>query len=169
MSIYTPQEKEAIAFGSISLVIYVLVAWGVAAWMDGGWKTFSIVAGIMFAARTFFSAVEGFGSYIHWRVRGKQAAVDGFLRSLRSNNFPPRYYKHDDFLNYLCRVGDDPAIPPRTKWEAKAMESLLAMFENSGVLRGVRWHAASEIALETYSPRSQAPDFGAHMTDRQGA
>jgi len=168
MSIYTAQEKEAIAFGSISLVVYFAVAWGVTAWMDGGWKTFSIAVAVMFAARTFFSAVEGFSSYVRWRLRGKQAAVDGFLRSLRINNFPPRYYKHDDFLNYLCRVRDDPSVPPQTKWEAKAMESLLAMFENSGVLTGVRWHAASEIALEAYSPRSQVSEFEVHSNDSEG-
>jgi hypothetical protein len=156
---YTAQEREAIAFSLVGLVIYVAVAWAVAEWTDGGQKTFWIALGIILAARLFFGVVEGVSSYIYWRLRGKQSAIDGFLRSLRGHDFPRRYYDHDDFLGYLCRVRDDPAVPPETKWEARAMEAMLAMFENAGILSGVRWHAASEIAFEAYSPRSQAPKF----------
>lgn len=159
MPIYDREEKAAILFGAIGLVPYLAVAWGVAVWANGGWGTFCLAIGALVAARAFFAACEGLSALLHWRFRGRKIAVDGFLRSLRGNNFPPRYYQHDDFLTYLFRVRDDFATPPQTKWEAKAIESMLAMFENAGILTGARWHAASEAALEAFSPRGQAPEF----------
>ena len=107
----------------------------------------------------FFAVIEGIVGIVIWRRYLKAAVVHGFLRVLRDQKFPLRYYKHDDFLNYLARVADDERSSERVKWEARAMKSMLAMHENIGARQGARYHAASEIALELYSPRAHAPVY----------
>jgi hypothetical protein len=79
---------------------------------------------------------------------------------LRANNFPKREYQHDDFLGYLARIEDGP-YGDSVKTSTKEIYFLLSTFENMGILLGMRMHAASEAALETYSPKAEAPIWGA--------
>jgi hypothetical protein len=144
---------------AISLVPYSAVAWWFAAYVNGGSWTFIEAIGVLLTARLFFSIIEGFGGILVWRFCGKKVAIDSFLRSLRVNKFPPRYYEQDDFSTYLSRVRDDLSVSQTVQCEAKIMESMLAMCESAGILIGIRWHAAGEIALEAYSPRALAPVF----------
>ena len=104
-----------------SLVPYVLVAWGYAKFTDGGQNAFWVEFGLLVAARLFFAIIEGLGGVLAWRLHGKNVAVGNFLRCLRANNFPERYFKHDDFLNYLSRVIDDHASPATAKQTAKCL------------------------------------------------
>jgi hypothetical protein len=167
MAIYDAEEKAGMLFGAIGLLPYFTVAWAVSAWTDGGWVAFGTTLGILFVARAFFSAVEGFTAFLQWRLREREIAVANLLRSLRVNGFPQRYYKHDDFSTYICRVRDDFTVSEAIKWEAKIMETMIAMFENSGILAGARWHAASEAALEAYSPKAQAHAFQEQSDKRE--
>jgi hypothetical protein len=117
------------------------------------WIALALLVGL----RLFFAFIECIGGILLWRLYGHELAVSNFLRVLHENKFPARYYQHDDFLNYLSRISDDYASSNALKYEVKAMEAMLLMWENSGFLAGARMHAATEIALERYSPRQSAP------------
>jgi hypothetical protein len=149
--------KSGIIVLGISMVPYLLVAWGVTEFIDGHTRTFWLTLTVLLAARLFFAFIECLGGILVWRLYGRELAVGNFLRVLRENKFPKRYYQHDDFLNYLSRVESDEASPQALKFEVTAWNSMLLMWENSGVLVGARMHAATEIALERYSPRRLAP------------
>ena len=97
-----------------------------------------------------------------WKLHGRKVAAGKILRWLEANKFPQRYYRHDDFTNYLDRVENDAASPPSLKQEAKQMYAILTMVEELGIFVGMRMHAATEIALEMYSPRIDAPQWSAH-------
>jgi hypothetical protein len=142
---------------AISLILYFAIAGAYAAYVGGDVKTFAEVSGGLIGARMFFAAIDGLGGLLEWHLYLKKAVAEMFLRVFRDQRFPPRYYSHDDFLNYLSRVQGDLGCTERVKWEAKAMESMLSMYENMGILVGTRHHAASEIALEAYSPKAQSP------------
>ena len=141
----------------VSMVPYLLIALACAEFTDERAKTFWLALGSLIAARQFFAFIECVSGIIVWRVYGREFIVSNFLRVLRENKFPLRYYQHDDFLNYLSRVSDDCASSQALRFEVKAMEAMLLMWENSGFLVGARMHAATEIALERYSPRRSAP------------
>lgn len=153
--------RSHIILAIFAFVPYTLVSWAYMALADGGTKEFWSAFGALIAARTFFSLIETFGSILSWRLYGKKLTVEKFLLFLRTNNFPKREYTHDDFLNYLARIDDGPQYPGSVKSAAKEMHSLLATYESIGILLGARMHAASEVALNAYSPRSEAPIFGA--------
>jgi hypothetical protein len=146
-------EKLALKSAAISLILYLAVAGAYTIVVDGGGKTLASAFGVLVGIRTFFAAIECIGGTLMWRLYLKKIVVQRFVCSLRKYNFPPRYYKHDDFLNYLTRIESDGSCSDRVKWEARIMESMLAMQENGRMFQGARCHAASEIALEAYSPR----------------
>ena len=139
------------------MVPYLLVAWGVTEFIDGQTRTFWITLAVLVVTRLVFAFIECLGGILVWRLHGRELMVTNFLRVLRENKFPKRYYRHDDFLNYLSRVEEDESSSQALRFEVKAWNSLLLMWENSGVLVGARMHAATEIALERYSPRRLAP------------
>lgn len=156
-------KRSQIVLAIFVLVPYVLVSWAYMALADGGTKEFWSAFGALVAARTFFSLIETVGSVLSWRLYGKKLTVEKFLLFLRTNNFPKREYAHDDFLNYLARIDDGPQYPGSVKYAAKEIHSLLATYESIGILIGARVHAASEVALNAFSPRSEAPISGAPL------
>lgn len=141
----------------ISLVPYVAVVWAASHFLEVGfWST----KGVLVAVRTFFSIVETLGGMLAWGLVGKRRAVEGNLALLRTTHFPLRYFGHDGFLAYLARIEDDDALPAATKAAAREWEKVLVLFEEMGVIAGMRMHKAAELALEAYSPRAAAPAFG---------
>lgn len=142
-----------------SLVPYLLVSWGYAELTDGNSKTFWTAFGVLVGVRLFFSVIETLGSILSWRLHGKKLMVQKMLEALRSNEFPKRFYSHDDILGYLARIEDEEKISPSVKSAAKQLEFVLATFENLGILAGARMYSAAEAALEIYSPRSAAKEF----------
>jgi len=152
--------RSRVILALFALIPYLLVSWAYMAFVDGGasefWRTF----GLLIVVRLFFSVIETLGSILSWRLYGKKFMVNRFLELLRANHFPKRQYAHDDFLNYLARIEDGP-YPPSVKASAKEINFILATFENMGILLGMRMHSATEAALDAYSPKSQAPAYGA--------
>lgn len=151
--------KSAIIVSAFAAVPYLLVAWGYTALVDGGAIAFWIGLAVLLGARLFFALVETVGSILAWRLHGRRIMVEKFLFVLRTKNFPRRYYDHDDFTNYLDRVENDDALSPSLRRDAKEWYKFLGIFEDLGILIGARMHSATEIALETYSPRANAPRF----------
>lgn len=142
-------------------VPYVLVSWGYAVVSD---SSFWFALGVILAIRLFFSVIETLGSILTWRLYGRKKAIEKNLSMLRANDFPKRQYAHDDFLNYLSRIEDDATSPEQLKMAARQWEQALAFFESSGILLGMRMHAAADEALNIYSPKHEAPSFGAATT-----
>jgi hypothetical protein len=141
---------------SLSLVPYAAVAWALTHFnvLD---IYFWRALGLLLLARLFFALIEAIGGVLIWRLHNRKRVVEWFVHYLRSNSFPKRIYYHDDFLNYLVRVEDDEQLPIAVRKSARELEGQLATFETMGVLIGARMHAASELALEIYSPRAHAP------------
>jgi len=150
---YTRAERAQLVAGGVSLAVYALVAWLGARLLDASfWR----VLGALMAARAFFGIVEGIAGILNWRLFGRRKTVEGFLTVLQTNNFPPRFYQHDDFLNYLARIESN-TCPESLKRTAKEFEKMLEFAESQGILAGARMHAATEVALEMYSPKARAP------------
>jgi hypothetical protein len=152
-------SKSAIIVLAFATIPYLLVAWGYTALVGGGTIVFWIGLGLLLGARLFFALIEMVGSILAWRLHGRRIMVENFLRFLRTKNFPRRYYDHDGFTNYLDRVENDDALSPSLRRDAKEWYKLLGIFEDLGIFVGARMHSATEIALETYSPRANAPRF----------
>jgi hypothetical protein len=129
---------------------YVLLSWGYAQVMD---DNFLKVLGVLIAARLFFSTIETIGSIFSWRLYGKKKIVQLNLNILEFNNFPKRDFEHDDFLNYLARIEINDDFSVQLKVVAKNWEQSLAFFEHTGILIGMRMHAAAADALDIYSPK----------------
>ncbi|MEW5943720.1 MAG: hypothetical protein AB1710_07705 [Pseudomonadota bacterium] len=149
--------RSQIIMASFAWVPYVLVSWGYARLSDG---SFWSALGVLLAIRLFFSVIETLGSVFAWRLYGRRKMIERNLAMLRANNFPKRQYAHDDFLNYLSRIEDDETCPQQLKMAAKQWEQALAFFESSGILLGMRMHAAADAALDIYSPKHEAPIVG---------
>lgn len=81
------------------------------------------------------------------------------LAHLSQNKMPRRYYSHDDLLNYLARVTDDEDAPVQAKTAARETELMAKFYESLGIVASARFHAATEAALEEYSPRASAPSI----------
>jgi len=143
-----------------SFVPYLLVSWAYMELANGGSEQFWDAFGVLIAIRLFFSVIETLGSILSWRLYGKKLMVDNFLGLLQANNFPKREYQDDDFLGYLARIKDG-LYADSVKTSAKEIYFLLSTLESMGILLGMRMHTASEAALETYSPKAEAPIWGA--------
>ncbi|HUO43335.1 MAG TPA: hypothetical protein VMT94_00290 [Burkholderiales bacterium] len=152
--------RARIIMGLFAFVPYFMVSWAYMALVDGGARQFWSAFGVLAAVRLFFSLIETLGSVLSWRLYGRKFTVNKFLGLLRANNFPKREHAHDDFLNYLARIEDGP-YSQSVKGCVKEIYFILSTFESMGILLGMRMHSATEAALDAYSPRSQAPDFGA--------
>jgi hypothetical protein len=151
--------KSAIIVSAFAAVPCLLIAWAYTKCVGGDGKTFWTGLAVLLGARLFVALIEMLGSIIAWKLYSRRVVSEYILRVLRTNNFPRRYYDHDDFLNYIWRVENDDASPPSLKHAATAMHMLLAIFEDHGIVIGARVHSASEMALEIYSPRANAPRF----------
>ena len=95
--------------------------------------------------------------FANWLLFGRRNTIRGFIDVLRENQFPPRFNKHDDFLNYLARI-EGGSYSESLKGAANEFERVLGAIEAQGIIAGARIHAASEAALEAYSPRQNAPE-----------
>lgn len=155
------ETKPLLILWAFSFVPYVLVSWAFTKWGDGETTSFWLVLGGLLLIRTFFGIIETLGSILSWRLYGQKLVVERNLAILRANGFPKRTYSHDDFLAYLSRIEDDPKTSPDLRARAKEFHFVLEFHENAGILVGMRMHAAAERALETYSPKSEAPVYGA--------
>jgi hypothetical protein len=145
-------ERVRMIAGGLSLAVYAAFAWLNAQIFDlQFWKVF----GGLVAIRAFFSLIEGVATFLNWRLAGRPAAVQGFLAVLPANDFPPRENAHDDFLGYLARLDSDYQPKPDYPRAAKELYTLLASTEAQGILVGMRMHAASDAALDIYSPKSK--------------
>ncbi|HQR19491.1 MAG TPA: hypothetical protein PKV98_01405 [Burkholderiaceae bacterium] len=149
--------RSQIIMAVFAWIPYVLVSWGYAK-LTGG--SFWPALGVLVVVRLFFSAIETLGSVLAWRIYGRKAVVERNLSLLRASNFPKRQNAHDDFLSYLGRIESDETSSQQLKAAAKQWEQVLAFFESSGILLGVRMHAAADAALDVYSPKNEAPLLG---------
>jgi len=144
------------------MALFVLIAslvfsWGYMAMVDGGARQFWGTFGVLIVARLVFGVIEALGSVVSWRLHGKDLMANRILLFLRANGFPKRAYAHDDFLTYLDRIGDGVQYSASIKASAKEIRFLLSTFKTIGVIFGTRMHSAAELALDIYSPKSQAP------------
>lgn len=135
---------------------YLFVLVGVVAFVPSVsfWEALVLMVGIRF----MIGLVETLGLIFSWQVYGREKAVMNFVAVLHHNEFPGRYSKGDDFLNYLARIENDDTLDAHVRQAAREMGSLLKMYETIGLLQGARMHNVSERALEAYSPRANAPD-----------
>ena len=142
-----------------SFIPYVAAAWAYTEWAHGDnrelWRAFFV----LLAARLFFSVVETMGSVLYWHAYGKRITVQRNLQMLRQSNFPKREYAHDDFLAYLSRIESESRYDANLRTAAKQWYFMLATWEQMGILLGMRMHAATDAALDIYSPKSEAPVF----------
>lgn len=130
---------------------YVLVSWGYAKLSDG---KFWSALGVLVAIRIFFSVIEALGSVLAWRLYGRKRQIERNLSMLRASNFPRREHSHEDFLTYLCRIEDDEAYSLQLRTTASQWRQVLAFFEDSGILLGMRMRDAADEALKFYSPKT---------------
>ena len=115
---------------------------------------------VLIVVRIFFSIIEGLGGVLTWRVYAKRETVKRQLALLRENKFPKREYAHDDFTSYLARIIDpESEYSAAQKATAKEIQVVLAAVESVGGLLGMRLHAATDAALDIYSPASEAPSI----------
>lgn len=150
--------RAHIIMGLFTFIPYFIVSWAYMALVDGRAGQFWSAFGVLVAVRLFFSIIETLGSILSWRLYGRKFMVSKFLGFLRVNNFPKREYAHDDFSNYLARIEEGP-YTASVKASAKEIYFILSTFESMGILLGMRMHSASDVALDAYSPRSEAPDL----------
>ena len=151
------ETKIGIIIFLLSIIPYLCVAGAYMEFTGGHAMTFLIAFVLLSGLRLFFALIECVGSILVWRLYGREIMVRLNLRLLKENRFPMRYYRHDDFLNYLSRIKEDYASSSALKCEVKVIEAVLAMSENSGIFVSARLYHAFEIALERYSPRDLAP------------
>ncbi len=151
----TEGEKTRTISSLYGVVMYALAAWIIAKLLTDApyWK----VLGALVVARTAFSVLEGLGGILMWRTYGRRQMVGRFYSVLQGQGFPKRYREGDDFLSYLARVDDDKTLSPEVRQAAKQFYAALGAVEETGILAGMRVHAASELALERYSPKAEAP------------
>lgn len=151
------QEKSQLASGLAASVVSLAVYAGVS-WLGAtlfGLQFWYVVIGLV-AASAFFGIVGMLMGILYWRLWGRRKAVEFIVQILRANNFPPREHGHDNFTSYLARIEEGP-YPDAIHRAAKELYAALGAWEDRGVLLGARMHAASELALELYSPRARAP------------
>lgn len=156
--------RSRLIMSLFAFVPYLLVSWAYMAHVNGDSSDFWKSLGLLVAVRFFFSVIETLGTVISWRLYGKRFMVNKFVEFLRTNNFPKRKYAHDDLLNYLARIEDEPTSPASVKASAKEIHFLLSTFESMGILLGMRMHSASDAALDSYSPKTKAPIYGGTAT-----
>jgi hypothetical protein len=146
------KRSQAIA-GLVSLVVYVAVAWA-------GARLFEVklwqALGVLLGWRAFFGVVESTAAFLNWRLFAKRATVKGFLEVLQSNKFPSRFNQSSDFLGYLSEIQTG-EYSEQLKGAAREFEKVLGAIESQGIIAGMRVHAASEAALEAYSPAASVP------------
>jgi hypothetical protein len=142
-------------------VPYMLVSFAYMKLTEGSWKDFWVALGALIVVRLFFGIIEMLGGSLAWRMYGKKLMVNKHLQLLHANKFPTRQYSHDDFSAYMSRIADDPDSPAPLIVLAKEATHSLELAENLGILIGMRVHSAAEAALDIYSPKSEAPVFGA--------
>lgn len=145
--------KSGFIIAAFSFIPYLLVSWGYMEIENGGsrefWSCFLVLLGV----RAFFSVIETLGSVLMWRLYGRRLTISKLLEFLRSNQFPAREQDDTDFLHYIDRLADAHGPLTELKATAKEMRAVVVGYETMGILAGMRMHAASDAALDLYSPR----------------
>lgn len=142
-----------------SFVPYVAVSWVFMKLTDGDTGDFWVAFAVLLVARAFFALIETLGGVLTWRAYGRRLVVDRQLEFLRTNGFPPRASKWEDFVDYMNRIENDEQYPEAIRTAARESRYGLMIHESLGGLRGMRMHSAAEAALEAYSPKSRAPEY----------
>jgi hypothetical protein len=153
--------RSQLITASFAWVPYALVPLVYVAVTEGGPKEFWAALGLLLVVRLFFYIIETLGGVLSWWVYGKKRMIGMQLQFLRVHNFPRRKFSHDSFSAYMFRIEEDEDSPAALKALAKESTRTLELFDNLGILLGMRMHSAAEAALEAYSPKAQAPVFGA--------
>jgi hypothetical protein len=160
------ETKSGLIASGFSLIPYAAVAATYSYFVGGGGaRQFWIAMGVLIALRTFFSAIEGLGRILAWRLFYKRRVVDHFVALFKANEFPPKQYYDDDFSNYRARLVSDHERKADDVRAAQDLESLLLMQENRGILEGMRFNAAVELAFEEYMstmPKAGKSRYGPH-------
>lgn len=142
---------------AFTLAPYLLVAWGFTVLTDGEASTFWKALLVLFALRTLFALIDTLGGVLRWRLWGRNLLVAHALDWFTARQFPQREYANDDMGNYLVRIIDDPKQPLALRMAAAELDRTFGVYEQFGVLVGVRFHDAYRVAFEQYAPSSRAP------------
>ena len=146
----TRTERTLTVSGLVSVAVYIGVAWVGARFFGGSvW----LALGALLALRAFFGVVEATAAFLSWHLFAKRATVKGYLEVLRFDKFPPRFNQSSDFLDYLSDIQTG-EYSEQLKSTAREFEKVLGAIESQGIIAGMRAHAASEAALEAYSPKA---------------
>lgn len=152
--------RTGIILALFSVVPYAIVSWIYMKLTDGGMREFWIAMGLLFLARLFFSLIEWLGTTLMWRLYGKRESACQYLALMREQNFPQRRYRHYDFSSQLAVIEEDGSeFPLSVQRIATEWRCALLAAERSGILPGMRAHAAIEAAYDLYSPKALAPEF----------
>jgi len=142
-------KNGLIAF-AFSIVPYAAAAWSYTYFTGGHSREFWIAMGILLAARLFFFIIETFGGVLAWRLLYKRRMVEQILAVFRANKFPPNQRVGRSVSNYLSRILEDYEPKPDYVGAAKDLESLALLYENEGILPGMRFNVALEAAFKIY-------------------
>jgi len=145
--------KDRIILALFSLVPYVLCSLAFVAFTDRAPRDFWIALFVLIGLRWFFSLIETLGGVLMWRAYGFRNAVAKNLLVLRANGFPKERETDDDFLSYLQRIRDDSGAHFALRASAREFEAVLRLAEESGILLGMRTHAAADAAFDIHSPK----------------
>jgi hypothetical protein len=151
----------------VSLVFYTIIAGAFAELMEGGWKEFRWIFGIMVAVRTAYGVLEFLESVVVWQIYGRRATVNSFVVVMREAKFPKRVYGSDSADNYFHRIRE-PSVNDYKEGEVTPDIQRLAaemntMWETIRYQHG--WRAEMRIgdalrrAVDIYTPIKDSPPF----------
>jgi hypothetical protein len=149
--------KHDLIVSAFTLTPYLLVACSFTALTDGEASTFWKALLVLFALRICFGLIDTLGGVLQWRLWGRNALVAHALNWFTARQFPQRKYAEDDLGNYLARIEQDPEQPHALRMAAAELDRMFLVYEEFGILVGVRFHDAYRVAFEQYAPSSRAP------------
>src|SRR5262245_34543487 len=159
----TVNAKSILIRSLIGWLPYLGVAWAYDRLSDG--EDFWMALGVLLAVRLFFALLEGLAGYVAWHLHDKRHLQRYFIDYFRKYDFPPRAWRLDDARDYLARLQDNPSYADKSKYHAElplaaaTMTGSIVALEQSGIIRAMRFNAALDAALQTYSPRERAPEY----------
>lgn len=145
--------RNVAAIQFFALVPYLAVSWGYSALTDESMWTALLV---LLVVRFFFSVIELLGGILMWRAYGKKTIVSRWVQALRDGQFPIRTHVGQDIVSYLSDVADDDTQSDDVRLAARLWYQALEIYEQQGVLIGMRMKSAGNAALDAYSQPSLA-------------
>jgi hypothetical protein len=161
-------KKPQLISLAFALAPYVLLAWIYAVFVNDGMADFWKNLSVLFVLRAFFGLIEFIGAAFAWRFYRRKITIQRLVKFLQSNHLPMREYSHDDVGNYLARLADG-KYDGRIKSLAIEVSLSRELMEGVGIFAGMRFNSAWEVALDIYSPREVAPQFGEQSSQSSGA